>query len=134
MPANCSQMVVLSVLMLSTLGKNFSRQYYETFFLFFPGNNLHEISKVSTGDNLHEISKPIFQKIKKKKKRKENYQILKESIVFNFVTDFVAFEHHPFKNLLRFQRNLRVFPDSHFGSFYSENLVLDPQNFRGKGL
>ena len=29
---------------------------------------------------------------------------------------------------------IRVFPDSHFGSFYSQNLVLDPQELEARVL
>ena len=48
-------------LMLSILGKNFSRQYIEIFFLAFPENRFqHFIQLVSNGDNLHEISNPVF--------------------------------------------------------------------------
>ena len=47
--------------MLSMLGKNFSRQHFEIFFLFFPVNRLWHFKQiVSLGDNLHGMSKPIF--------------------------------------------------------------------------
>ena len=48
-------------LMLSILSKNFNRQHFEIFFLFFPENRLqHFMQIVSLGDNLHEILRPIF--------------------------------------------------------------------------
>ena len=50
----------------STLGKIFSRQHIEIFFLFFPGNIIeHFMQTVSNGDNLHEMSNPVFWKNKK---------------------------------------------------------------------
>ena len=43
------------------LGKNFSRQQFEIFFLFFLENRIwHFMQIVSLGDNLHEVSDPIF--------------------------------------------------------------------------
>ena len=54
--------------MLSMLGKNFSRQYFEIyfFFLFFPENKIwHFMQIASLGDNLLEMSKPIFRENKK---------------------------------------------------------------------
>ena len=52
---------VIVALMLSILGKIFSRQHFEIFFLFIPEKqdlNFDENSLHSTGDNLFEISKP----------------------------------------------------------------------------
>ena len=44
-------------LMLSILGKNFSRQHFEVFFfLFFRKQTL----AFHANDNLHELSKPVF--------------------------------------------------------------------------
>ena len=51
----CSISPTLPCLMLCMLGKNFSRQQFEIFFLFFPENRL-----TFHGDNLHEMSKPKF--------------------------------------------------------------------------
>ena len=59
------------------LGRNFNRQHFEVFFLFFLENRIchfmqivscfflenricHFMQIVSTGDNLHEVSDPIF--------------------------------------------------------------------------
>ena len=48
-------------LMFSTLGKNFSRQHFKTFFLFLPENRFwHFMQIVSITDNLHEMLKPVF--------------------------------------------------------------------------
>ena len=48
-------------LMLSTLGKIFSRQHFEIFFLFFSENRIrHFLQIVSNGDNLHAMSLPVF--------------------------------------------------------------------------
>ena len=50
-------------LMLSMLGKIFSRQHIEIVFLFFPENRIgHFIQIVSSGDNLHKMSSPVFWK------------------------------------------------------------------------
>ena len=50
------------MLMLSMLGKNFSRQHFEIFFLVFPESRLlHLMQLVSLGDTLHGMSKPVFQ-------------------------------------------------------------------------
>ena len=47
-----------------TLGKIFSRQHTEIFFLFFPENSIwHFMQIVSNGDNLHEMSIPVFKEI-----------------------------------------------------------------------
>ena len=47
-------------LSLCMLGKNFSRQHFEIFFLFLPENRIwHFMQIVSYGDNLHEMSNPI---------------------------------------------------------------------------
>ena len=49
------------ILTLRMLGKVFSRQHIEIFFLFFLENKIwHFMQIVSNGDNLHEISNPIF--------------------------------------------------------------------------
>ena len=51
----------VACLTLSTLGKIFSRQHFEIFFLFFPKNRIwHLIQTVFIGDNLHEMSNPVF--------------------------------------------------------------------------
>ena len=43
------------------LGRNFNRQHFEVFFLFFLENRIcHFMQIVSTGDNLHEVADPIF--------------------------------------------------------------------------
>ena len=56
-------------LTLSTRGKNFSRQHFEVFFLFFPESKIqHFMQIVSIGDNLHEMSNPVFCGQLKKKK------------------------------------------------------------------
>ena len=48
-------------LTLSTLGKIFSRQHIEIFFLFSPENRIgHFMQIVSSGDNLHERSNPVL--------------------------------------------------------------------------
>ena len=48
-------------LMLSTLGKIFSRWLIEIFFLFFRENRIwHFMQIVSSGDNLHEMSNHVF--------------------------------------------------------------------------
>ena len=53
-------------LMLSTLGKIFSRLHIEIFFFFFPENRIrHFMQIVSNGDNLHEKSNPVFWENKK---------------------------------------------------------------------
>ena len=50
-----------NLLTLSTLGKIFSRRYFEIFFLFFPENRIwHFMQIVSLGDNLHEMSYTVF--------------------------------------------------------------------------
>ena len=50
-----------TMLTLSMLGKNFSRQHFEIFYLFFPENRLwHFMQIVSLGDNLLEMSMPVF--------------------------------------------------------------------------
>ena len=52
---------VIVALMLSILGKIFSRQHFEIFFLFIQEKqdlNFDENCLHSTGDNLFEISKP----------------------------------------------------------------------------
>ena len=54
----------IKVLRLYILGKNFSRQYFETFFIFFffslENRIRHFMQIVSFRDNLHEVSGPIF--------------------------------------------------------------------------
>ena len=48
-------------LMLSTMGKIFSRQHIEIFFLFFAENRFwHFIQIASNGDNLYEMSNSVF--------------------------------------------------------------------------
>ena len=52
--------------MLSTLGKIFSRQHFEIFFLFFLGKNLTFHAIFSIGDNLHAMSKSLlWEKMRK---------------------------------------------------------------------
>ena len=52
-----------SVLILCTLGKIFSRWYFDMFFLFIPDKRIwHFMQIVSNGDNLHEMSDPVFWK------------------------------------------------------------------------
>ena len=47
-------------LTLSTLGKTFSRRYFEIFFLIFLGNGIwHSMQMVSYGNYLHEMSNPV---------------------------------------------------------------------------
>ena len=47
--------------MLSLLGKNFSRQKFEIYFLFCPKNKLwYFMQIISSGDSLHGMSEPIF--------------------------------------------------------------------------
>ena len=57
---------IFSVLTHSTLGKIFSRRYFEMFFSFFPQKTGFDIScklspKDISGDNLHEMSNPVFR-------------------------------------------------------------------------
>ena len=50
-------------LMLSMLGKNFSRQLSEILFSYFSQKTGFDIScRLSSGDNLHEMANPIFWK------------------------------------------------------------------------
>ena len=52
--------------MLNMLGKNFSRQHFDFFFLFPPENSTwHFMQFFSLGDSLFEMVKPIFEKKKK---------------------------------------------------------------------
>ena len=49
--------------MLNMLGKNFSRQHFDYFFLFPPENSSwHFMQFFSLGDSLFEMVKPIFEK------------------------------------------------------------------------
>ena len=53
-------------LTLSTLGKIFSRQHFEIFFLIFPRKqDLTFHANCLQGDNLHEMSDPVYVKNKK---------------------------------------------------------------------
>ena len=53
-------------LTLSTLGKIFSRQHLEIFFLIFPRKqDLTFHANCLQGDNLHEMSDPVYAKNKK---------------------------------------------------------------------
>ena len=55
-----------SSFMLGILGKNFSRQHTETFFLFFPEKRIwHFMQNVSSGDNLHKMSNLFSRKYMK---------------------------------------------------------------------
>ena len=52
-----SQTSSFRFLMLHTIDKIFSRQYFEIFFLFFPENRIwYSVQTVCNGDNLHEMS------------------------------------------------------------------------------
>ena len=66
-------MLHYSLLMLSMLGKSFSRRYLDYFFFFFfffffvifPRKQAFDISCKLSLDNLHKMSKPVFWKNKK---------------------------------------------------------------------
>ena len=58
---------LVAELMLSTLGKIFSRRHVGVFFfLFYPENRIrHFLKIVSSGDNFHEMSNPVLWENKK---------------------------------------------------------------------
>ena len=60
-PDSARKHIFRDILTLSTLGKIFSRQHFEIFFLIFPGKqDLTFMQIVSWGDTLHEMSNPVY--------------------------------------------------------------------------
>ena len=55
----CAEMNIFIILMLSTMGKIFSRKHFEIFFYPSQKTRLDILCKLS-GDNLHEMSNPVF--------------------------------------------------------------------------
>ena len=53
----CTCLCLIFLLMLCMLGKNFSRRYFEIYFLFLPENRLWHLIKIVS---LHEMSEPVF--------------------------------------------------------------------------
>ena len=67
--SNCTSFpfIMKCHLMLSTLGKIFSRWDFEIVFLVFPENKIWHFMQIVSGNNLHELSNPVFWKKKKEK-------------------------------------------------------------------
>ena len=56
-----SAATVIGALTFRMLGKNFSRRYFEIFFLFFPRKQdlTFYANCITNGDNLHNVSNPV---------------------------------------------------------------------------